>query len=194
MAEDPKRRLAWPSYGRGRAERSGQEVKVLVEVADATGPAELPSEPIACGIAYLDHMLDQLNSHGQLRVSVQDGLLEKNHVDAAPLFEWVNSECPILQGELFDWDDQRRQTRRSYYDLRLDPKQGGAGEPNRALHDFKACELKSFVRKVHRSPGILEDLVRKKRDATWGEEKPTATGTRGFSRKLGTLIHRSFDS
>lgn len=121
-------------------------------------------------------------------------LLEKNHVDAAPLFEWVNSECPILQGELFDWDDQRRQTRRSYYDLRLDPKQGGAGEPNRALHDFKACELKSFVRKVHRSPGILEDLVRKKRDATWGEEKPTATGTRGFSRKLGTLIHRSFDS
>ena len=77
---------------------------------------------------------------------------------------------------------------------RLDPKQGGAGAPNRALHDFKACELKSFVRKVHRSPGILEDLVRKKRDATWGEEKPTATGTRGFSRKLGTLIHRSFDS
>eukprot|EP00913_Durusdinium_trenchii_P003893 g3602.t1 len=176
------------------ARRSIGEVKVLVEVADATGPAELPSEPIACGIAYLDHMLDQLNSHGQLRVSVQDGeahvtqmmgiglqcncprkpdedleaklpdlqhvrpsnqLLEKNHVDAAPLFEWVNSECPILQGELFDWDDQRRQTRRSYYDLRLDPKQGGAGEPNRALHDFKACELKSFVRKAWRAGQLL---------------------------------------
>eukprot|EP00435_Cladocopium_sp_Y103_P053915 s3485_g17.t1 len=81
-SEPPEKRQrcgtnGWSGFGSGQAERCAGKVKILAKVADATGSAAQPSEAIACGIGYLDHMLDQLNSHGQLRVSVQAWLGEE---------------------------------------------------------------------------------------------------------------------
>lgn len=47
-------------------------LRVTVTVVDATGPAS-NGEPaiIASGIAFLDHMVDQLTAHAQLRVSLR---------------------------------------------------------------------------------------------------------------------------
>jgi len=75
LPEEKRRKIEpWPSFGPGRGERKGENglaLRAVAQVADATRQDALPAGPIASGIAFLDHMIDQLNSHAQLRVSLQ---------------------------------------------------------------------------------------------------------------------------
>ncbi|CAE8609428.1 unnamed protein product, partial [Polarella glacialis] len=70
----------WPAWGSGAAELaegSGEAaLQINVLVMDASSPAAAASSPavIASGIAYLDHMVDQLTSHAQLKISLQVSL------------------------------------------------------------------------------------------------------------------------
>ncbi|CAJ1406317.1 unnamed protein product [Effrenium voratum] len=76
MPEEPpekRRKAEWPAFGSGVGESRSSDgsARVRVEVADATGREPPPAGPIACGLGFLDHMVDQLNSHAQLRISLQ---------------------------------------------------------------------------------------------------------------------------
>ncbi|CAE7608691.1 hisB [Symbiodinium natans] len=79
LPQEKRRKVEpWPSFpGLGCGEREGRgesgsvPLRAVAKVADATCPDAPAAGPIASGIAFLDHMVDQLNSHAQLRVSLQ---------------------------------------------------------------------------------------------------------------------------
>eukprot|EP00933_Yihiella_yeosuensis_P054104 TRINITY_DN5245_c0_g2_i1.p1 TRINITY_DN5245_c0_g2~~TRINITY_DN5245_c0_g2_i1.p1 ORF type:complete len:471 (-),score=97.13 TRINITY_DN5245_c0_g2_i1:199-1575(-) len=76
---------SWPSWGSGLKEseiegvgKDKAKLKLKAKVVDATNLEAAKDEAvIATGIAYLDHMVDQLTAHAQLRVSLQVSYGEK---------------------------------------------------------------------------------------------------------------------
>jgi len=73
MVEAKRPRLAWPSWRDGCAESRSGELFVKTRLVDATDAVGVHEEgfSIACGIAFLDHMVDQLTAHAQLKVCLE---------------------------------------------------------------------------------------------------------------------------
>jgi len=76
-------------------------LRVVAAVADASVPDQARPSGIATGIAFLDHMVDQLVSHGQLAISVHTSLagraIEKHSNEMRPL--GIDTQVVHLLGE-----------------------------------------------------------------------------------------------
>lgn len=100
---------SWPSWGVAESHCSLDAVgsckaklSFSAKVEDSTNPSSSSGHPskIATGIAFLDHMVDQLTAHAQLRVSLEasfDGRVFEPHSNEARTLE-IDNEVVQLAG------------------------------------------------------------------------------------------------